>query len=88
MIWTTVKDKVSILVTDLLGAKGISRLLYNSLYYPKTVEGYPKNICCRDIYGNKNPVASFRLQWQELLQLRDLSAVATKVRNFGVAGRV
>ena len=32
------------------------------------------------------PVASFRLQWQELLQLRVLSAVATKVRNFGVAG--
>ena len=59
VIWTTVKDKISILVTDLLGGKGIGRLLYDSLYYPKTVEGYPKNICCSDKYGNKNASGKF-----------------------------
>ena len=53
------KDKISILVTDLVGAKAISRLLYDSLYYPKTVEGYPKNIGRHDINGNRNASGKF-----------------------------
>ena len=34
----------------------------------------------------KMPVASLHLQRRELLQIRALSAVETKVRNFGVPG--